>query len=220
MTEDKIRLLVVDDHAMVREGLHMVLAAQPDMEVVGEAANGQEALEMVRLHDPDIVLMDITMPGMSGIEATKGIAGTGLKAKVLGLTVHENLEYFFHMLAAGASGYILKRATSLELLSAIRSIHQGGVYLSATMAAHMAAEYISHQGRAIRAGDDGLTAREVEVLHLIAQGLTNQDAAKALHLSVYTVQTHRANFMRKLGLENRQQLMRYAVRKGYLDQER
>jgi len=217
---DKIRVLVVDDHAIVREGLRHILATQSDIDVVGEAANGQEALEMVRLHDPDIVLMDITMPGMSGIEATKGIAGTGLKAKVLGLTVHENLEYFFHMLAAGASGYILKRATSLELLSAIRSIHQGGVYLSATMAAHMAAEYISHQGRAIRAGDDGLTAREVEVLHLIAQGLTNQDAAKALHLSVYTVQTHRANFMRKLGLENRQQLMRYAVRKGYLDQER
>lgn len=215
----KIRLLLVDDHALVREGVHLVLAAQPDMEVGGEAASGAQALELVRQQRPDIVLMDITMPGMNGIEATRAIVDMDLGVRVLGLTVHENPEYFFRMLAAGASGYVLKGATSAELVGAIRSVYQGGIYVSAGMASQMVGEYLRYREKALKAGDDGLTAREAEVLQLIARGSTNQQVAEALHLSVYTVQTHRANIMRKLGLENRQQLMKYAVRKGYVDEE-
>ncbi len=218
MTEERIRLLLVDDHAMVREGLRALLEAQPDFEVVDEAKTGEDAVDMVRQHRPDIVLMDVTMPGMNGIEATRAIIAMDLGARILGLTVHENLEYFFRMLAAGASGYILKGATSGELVGAIRSVHHGGVYLTPVMAGHMVGEYHRFRERALKAGDDGLTGRESEVLRLIAQGLTNQEIAEALHLSVYTVQSHRAHIMRKLGLENRHQLMKYASQKGYLDE--
>lgn len=218
METAKVRLLLVDDHALVREGLRLVLSAQPDMEVVGEAANGAEALDRVRRLRPDIVVMDITMPGMSGIEATRAIVDMDLGARVLGLTVHENPEYFFRMLAAGASGYVLKGATSAELLGAIRCVRQDGVYMSSGMASQMVGEYLHYRDKALKSGEDGLTSREAEVLQLLAQGKTNQETAEALHLSIYTVQTHRANIMRKLGLENRQQLMKYAVRKGYVDE--
>ncbi len=218
MTEHVVRVLLVDDHAMVREGLRLLLDVQPDLEVVAEAKSGQEALEMVRQHRPDVVLMDVTMPGMSGIEATRAITAMGLDMRVLGLTVHENQEYLFRMLAAGASGYILKGATSAELVSAIRSVHQGGVYLTPVMAGQMVSDYLHYRDRALRAGDDGLTAREVQVLRALAKGLTNQEVANTLHLSVYTVQTHRVHIMRKLGLENRHQLMKYAMLKGYGDE--
>lgn len=217
MTEEKIRLLLVDDHALVREGLRQMLAAQSDLEVIGEAPNGSVALVMVRKHHPDIVLMDITMPGMNGIEATRAINDMGLGVKVLGLTVHENVEYFFRMLVAGASGYILKGASSAELISSIRSVHQGGVYLSSAVTSHMVNEYSLYKDIALQAGQEGLTARETDVLRLIAKGLTNQEVANALNISIYTIHTHRSNIMNKLGLANRQQLMNYAFRKGYVD---
>lgn len=219
MQNPKIRLLLVDDHTLVREGLRMVLDAQPDMEVVGEAEDAAAAISLAETNGPDIILMDISMPGTNGIEATKMIVSMNLNARVLGLTVHENQEYFYRMLAAGASGYVLKGATSAELLGAIRSVYEGGVYLSPALASHMVGEYLHYRDRALKAGDDGLTSREAEVLHCLAEGLTNQEVAQALHLSVYTVQTHRANIMRKLGLENRQQLMRYAMRKGYMAEQ-
>lgn len=205
---------------MVREGLRALLAAQPDLDVVGEAASGGEAVDMVRRDRPDVVLMDVTMPGMNGIEATRAIGAMDLDVRVLGLTVHENPEYFFRMLLAGASGYVLKGVTFADLLGAIRSVHQGGVYLSPGMASHMVREYVHFRDKALKVKDDGLTAREVDVLQLIAQGLTNQEVADALHLSIYTVQTHRANIMRKLGLENRHQLIKYALQKGYVDEDR
>ena len=218
MTDEKIRLLLVDDHALVREGLRQMLSAQSDLEVIGEAPNGSIALAMVKKQRPDIVLMDITMPGMNGIEATRAINNMGLGVKVLGLTVHENVEYFFRMLVAGASGYILKGASSAELISAIRSAHQGGVYLSSAVTSHMVNEYSLYKDIALKAGQEGLTARETDVLRLIAKGLTNQEVADALNISIYTIHTHRANIMNKLGLANRQQLMNYAFRKGYVDQ--
>ncbi len=217
MATEKIKLLLVDDHALIREGLRMVLAAQPDIEVVGEAADGRQAVELVRQLRPCIVLMDVTMPGMNGIDATRAIVDMDLGVRVLGLTVHENPEYFFRMLAAGASGYVLKGATSGELVGAIRAVFQGGVFMSVGMASQMVGEYLHYRDKALKAGEDGLTAREAEVLQLIAEGRTNQEVAETLHLSIYTVQTHRANIMRKLGLENRQQLMKYALRKGYVD---
>ncbi|MBF8265684.1 MAG: response regulator transcription factor [Dehalococcoidia bacterium] len=217
MTGEKIRLLLVDDHALVREGLRQMLSTQPGLEVIGEAPNGSIALAMVKKQRPDIVLMDITMPGMNGIEATRAINDMGLGVKVLGLTVHENVEYFFRMLVAGASGYILKGASSVELVSAIRSVYQGGVFVSSAVTSHMVNEYSLYKDIALKAGQEGLTARETDVLRLIAKGLTNQEAADALNLSIYTIHTHRANIMKKLGLENRQQLMAYAIRKGYVD---
>jgi len=217
MTGEKIRLLLVDDHALVREGLRQMLSTQPGLEVIGEAPNASIALAMVKKQRPDIVLMDITMPGMNGIEATRAINDMGLGVKVLGLTVHENVEYFFRMLVAGASGYILKGASSVELVSAIRSVYQGGVFVSSAVTSHMVNEYSLYKDIALKAGQEGLTARETDVLRLIAKGLTNQEAADALNLSIYTIHTHRANIMKKLGLENRQQLMAYAIRKGYVD---
>lgn len=216
MKNKKLRLMLVDDHALIREGLHMVLAAQPDIEVVGEASNGAEAVDMVTHIRPDIVLMDITMPGMNGIEATRAIVAMDPGVRVLGLTIHENPEYFLQMLSAGASGYVLKGATSAELISAVWAVYQGGVYLPAAMTSHLMAEHLRSRN-ALKAGEDGLTSREVQVVKAIARGLTNQEVADTLHLSIYTVQTHRANIMRKLGLENRQQLVKYVVQKGYVE---
>ena len=216
MTNESVRVLLVDDHAMVREGLHLLLDATPDIEVVGEAKDGHEAIARVREFQPDVILMDVTMPGMGGVEATRNIVEMGSGARILGLTVHEDREYFFRMLAAGASGYILKGATSAELMEAIRSVHAGGTYLTPVIAGQLVSEYARYREKATESGDDGLTAREAQVLRSIAEGLTNQQVADRLHLSVHTIQTHRANIMRKLELENRHQLMRYALRKGYV----
>jgi two-component system response regulator NreC len=215
LVKEKLRLLLVDDHALVREGLHLVLAAKPDMEVVGEASNGSEAVDMVKRSQPDIVLMDITMPGMNGIEATRAIVALDRRVRVLGLTVHENPEYFFHMLAAGASGYVLKGATSAELVSAIWAVYRGGVYLSVTMTSHLMVEHLSTRD-ALKAEEDSLTAREGEVLRAIARGLTNQEVADTLHLSARTVESHRSNLMAKLGFNSRAQIVNFALRKGLL----
>lgn len=217
MTGMPIRIILADDHAMVREGLRMVLEAQPDFDIVGEASDGHGAVDLAAQRQPHVALMDVTMPGMSGIEATQLIAGSCRDVKVLGLTVHENQEYFFRMLAAGASGYILKGATSAELVEAIRSVHQGGVFLTPVLAGHVVSEFLEYRDRALMVGQNGLTAREIEVFKILAEGLTNQAIADKLGLSIHTVQTHRGNIMRKLGLENRHQLMKYAIQKGLVE---
>lgn len=218
MTSSPIRVLLVDDHAMVREGIHLLLNSHAGLEVIGEAESGEQAIEMVQQHRPDVVLMDVTMPGMNGIEATRLIIDMGLGTRVLGLTVHENQEYFFRMLAAGATGYVLKGATSAELVDIIQSIHEGGVYLTPQMTGLVVSEYVRYRDEALKARADGLTARETEVLRAIASGMANQQVAEALHLSVNTVQTHRAHIMSKLHLENRHHLIRYAIEKGYVDE--
>lgn len=216
MTEDSIRVVIVDDHAMVREGLRALLDARPDIEVVGEASNGEEAIEAARQYQPDVILMDVTMPGMNGIESTRAIGALGISARVLGLTVHENQEYFFQMLAAGASGYLLKGAGSRELVDAIHSVHRGGVSLTPMLAGHMVNEFLQLQDTALMVGEKGLTPRELDVFRAIARGLTNKEIGEEFQLSVYTIQTHRASIMRKLNLENRHQLMRFAIVKGYV----
>ena len=216
----KVRVLVVDDHSVVRAGVRMLVDAQPDMEVVGEAAEGEEAVAKVGELMPDVVLMDIHMPGVNGLQATRQIKKRFPQVCVLALTMYDNEEYFFEMLSAGGSGYVLKNAAPSELVSAIRAVHKGGSYLYPTVARALVNDYL---GR-VEAGDERttynvLTNREKGVLKLIAQGHTNRDMAEILHLSIKTVETHRANIMQKLGLHSRTELVKYALRKGLVDIE-
>lgn len=216
----KIRLLLVDDHAIVREGLRMLLQAQTDMEIVGEAENGKEALAQARALKPDVVVMDISMPDMDGFEATRRIKRMRPQTAVLALTIHEADEYFFEMLNAGASGYVPKRAAPVDLVSAIRAVHQGGVFLYPSVAKALVQDYLSRvEGGGERASYDGLTNREREVLTLIAEGCLNQEIANRLVISVKTVERHRENIMRKLNLHSRTDLVKYAIRKGLIDLE-
>jgi DNA-binding NarL/FixJ family response regulator len=203
---------LVDDHALIREGLRAVLEQRGGIDVVGEAANGAQGLAMVEDLRPHVVLMDISMPGMSGIECTEAIGRAAPEVRVLGLTVHENPEYFSRMLSAGAAGYVLKGATSEELITAIKSVWLGGFYLTSGMAAFIG-KACSRAGEPSGKAADGLTPRESEILEMIARGQSNHDIAGQLHLSVSTVQTHRANMVRKLGLESNQQLIVYALRR-------
>ncbi len=213
-----MRVLVVDDHAIVREGVCLLLKTYPDIEVVGEATDGDEAVEKVRELHPNIVLMDITMPRVSGLEATRLIKQEFSDVQVLALTVHGGAEYFFRILSAGASGYILKGAASSELITALRALHQGGVYLHPSVAGKLVNGYL----RGLKSGEDrvaydGLTEREREVLKLIGEGRTNQEIADMLFLSPNTVQTHRSRIMDKLGLHSRAELVKYAIGKGLID---
>lgn len=214
---DRIRVLIADDHVIVREGLRALLEAQPDIEVMGEARDGEESLSKTAEGKPDIVLMDITMPRMNGLEATRLIKERHPAVKVLVLTMHESDEYFFKMLDAGASGYFVKGGSSSELISAIRAVWNGDVFLYPTMAKKLLTDYLQRLG----AGDskesyDGLTKREREILKLVAEGRTNQEIAELLFLSAATVQTHRAHIMAKLGLRSRTELVKYAIRRGFI----
>ncbi len=214
----KIRVLVADDHTIVREGVRLLLDAQPDIEVVGEAADGQEAVKMIRQFRPDLVVMDIQMPNLNGLEATREIKREFPQIQILALTMYESDEYFFQVLNAGASGYVLKKAASADLLSAIRAVHSGDVFLYPSVARRLVSDYLTR----VKSGEeqnsfDGLTAREHEVLKLIAEGHTNQAIADKLVISPSTVQTHRTRIMQRLNLHNRAELIQYARRKGLLD---
>lgn len=216
----KIKLLLVDDHAVVRSGLRMLLEARPDMEIVGEAETGLEALQQVQALQPDVVLMDIQMPDMNGIEATQRIKASGVPAAVLALTMHENDQYFFEMLKAGASGYVPKRAAPDELVTAIRTVSRGEVFLYPSLATRLVQSYLG-QGETDEARPlpEELTPREQEVLVLIAEGLTNPEIAEKLVISVKTVDRHRENIMRKLNLHNRIDLVKYALKLGLIELE-
>jgi two-component system response regulator NreC len=211
---------MVDDHEIVRAGLRMLLQAQPDIEIVAEADNGRDAVAKVRELQPDIVLMDISLPDMDGFEATQQIKRARPKTAVLALTMHESDDYFFKMLQAGASGYVPKKAAPTDLVTAIRTVREGGVFLYPALAKSLVRDYM---GRATegseRAALDGLTEREQEVLKLIADGSTNQEIANQLTISVKTVERHRANIMGKLNLHSRTELVKYAIRKGLIDVE-
>lgn len=214
----KIRVLLADDHAVLRAGLRMLINAQPDMEVAGEASSGEEALRLARELTPDLVLMDISMPGAGGIEATAQIRRDCPKVRVLALTMHDDPAYLRSVLAAGGSGYVLKRAADTELLSAIRITHRGETYLAPSLAGAVVQEVL---GRKAKKGEgdvpgDTLSEREREVLRLVAQGHTNQQVADRLALSVKTVETYRARLMEKLGLKSRADLVRYALSTGLL----
>ncbi len=214
-----IRILLVDDHAVVRAGLRMLLGADPELQIVGEAENGAQALRLTDELAPDVVLMDISMPDMNGIEATRKIKEQNPNVVVLALTMHEDDQYFFEMLAAGASGYVPKRAAPNDLLSAIHAVHNGGVFLFPSVARVLVQDYVQRAARAGAAGHsfDVLTEREREVLALIAQGLSNQEIADQLVISAKTVNRHRENIMAKLNLHSRVELVRYAIEKGLID---
>lgn len=214
----KIRVLVADDHTLFRQGIVSLLGAQPDMEVIGEACNGKEAILEAIKELPDIVLMDIGMPGINGLDATKEIKKQIPKVEVLILTMHDREDYLFQSLQAGAAGYLLKGADVNELLSAIRSAKSGVVYLYPTIIKRLLADYLCRA----KSGEkgtryDGLTDRQREVLVQIAGGKTLAEIAQILYLSPHTVQTHRDNIMKKLDLHNKAELIKYAIRKGLID---
>jgi len=212
--------MLADDHAVVRSGLRMLLDAQPDMEIVAEAESGAEAVAKVKEFGPDIVLMDVEMPGMNGIEATREIKESVPETAVLALTMYEDDQYFFEMLKAGASGYVPKRAAPDELVNAIRTVSKGEVFLYPTMAARLVNDYVNRDGSDASAEEEeSLTPREKEVLIQIAEGLTNPEIAQELTISVKTVDRHRENIMRKLNMHSRIDLVKYAIRKGFIDLE-
>lgn len=212
-----IKVLIVDDHAVVRAGMRMLLESDPELSVVGEGANGEEAVRMTKELQPDIVLMDVTMPVLDGIEATRQIAAQDDAPAVLALTIHEGQDYFFHMLMAGAAGYVPKRAAPEELLRAIHVVAEGNVYLEPALAKNLVSDYLTRvQSGAEHDTFDGLTERERQVLTLIAEDKTNQDIAGMLDISVKTVERHRENIMNKLKLHTRTELVKYAIRKGLI----
>ncbi len=214
----KIRILLADDHTILRAGLRMMLNAQPDMEVVGEAQDGRQAIAEAQRLQPDVILMDITMPDMNGIEATRQIKKLLPDTRVLILTMHEHDEYVFQALRAGASGYMLKEAADTDLISALRVIQSGQFYLSPTAQSVMVGDYLQR----VRTGEEkdsysSLTEREREILKLVAEGYTNNQIAERLIISPKTVDTHRTHVMDKLNLHSRAELVKYAMRRGLLE---
>jgi len=208
------KLLLVDDHAVVRSGLKMLLENEHDVEIVGEAETALDALQQAQNLKPNVILMDIGLPDMSGIEATREIKKRMPEVAIVALTIHEDEEYFFQMLNAGASGYVPKRAAPEELLTAIRAAANGQVYLYPSLAKLLVRDYLSG-GRPEQPASD-LTDREQEVLTYLAEGANNEEIATALVISPKTVARHRENIMRKLNLHSRADLVRYAIRKGII----
>jgi len=214
--DEPIHVLIADDHTIVRSGVRMLLDAEPEFHVVGEAVDGQEALSMVEKLHPDVVLMDISMPGMGGLEATRQIKARWPEIHVLVLTMHRSDEYFFEMLKAGASGYVLKVARPGELIQAVRVVGRGEMYLYPTMAGHLVREYLQKQNATSEEGPT-ISPREKEILYLLAKGYSGKEIAEKLVISQSTVHTHRANLMAKLGLKNRRELVQYAREHGLMN---
>lgn len=211
----KIRVLIADDHAIVREGIRMILALHDDIEVVGEAANGQEAIERVNELTPDIVLMDIAMPGLGGLEAMLEIRQLKPETRVLVLTQYDNTEYIYRFLKSGAAGYVLKKAAGNDLVAAIRAVYQGKSFVDPSIADKVIKGFLERPD--VKEDEivyESLSDREKQVLKLIAEGYTAQQIADILHLSIKTIMTHRTNLMDKLGFHNRAELIKYAIRKG------
>jgi DNA-binding NarL/FixJ family response regulator len=211
----KIRILVVDDHAILREGVRALLQTHEDFEVVGEASDGQEAIAAVERLDPDVVLMDIAMPGLGEIEASIELKKLGRRARILILSQYEDREYVRRLLKAGVSGYVLKKSAGAELAGAIRAVHKGGLVLDPEVARTAMAE----AGPAAPGQADpyeSLTDREKQVLKLVAEGKSNKEVAEVLGISVKTAMTHREHVMEKLAVHNRTELVRFAIKRGVI----
>jgi two-component system, NarL family, response regulator NreC len=209
----KIRILLADDHKLVRQGFRLILVSQDDMEVVGETGNGREAVELARTIKPDVVVMDVTMPELNGIEATRRIREFSPHIRVLALSVHRDSVYVREIVRAGAEGYLLKESADTDLLAAVRAVAEGNSYLSPEISGAILKDYRKHVTNPM----DLLTSREREILQLIAEGKTNKEIAGTLNLSVYTVDGHRTRIMDKLNLHSVGELVRFAVRNGLVD---
>ena len=212
----KIRVLLADDHAIVRKGLRALLEGEAGIEVIGEAEDGREAVQMTQQLLPDVVLMDLSMPALSGLEATRQIKKRFPEVKVLVLTRHANEEYIFQILRAGASGYVVKKAAPTELMLAIKAVYQGDSFLSPAISRPVIEEYIRKAEAMAEDSYDRLTDREREVLQLIAEGHSSREIAELLHISEKTVRAHRAHLMDKLDIHSTAELTQYAIRKGVI----
>jgi two-component system response regulator NreC len=208
-----IRILLADDHVLVRQGFKLILSEQPDMEIAGEAANGREAVEQAEKLQPDIVIMDVTMPELNGIEATRRITAAAPRSRVLALSMHKDAVYVREILRAGARGYLLKDSADADLIAAVRAVAKGEGYLSPAISDAVLTDYRKHVTDPL----DLLTTREREVLQMIAEGKTNKEIATTLNLSVYTVEAHRGRVMEKLNLHSTGELVRFALRSGLID---
>ncbi len=209
----KTRVLLADDHGLVRQGFRMILAAESDMEIVGEAADGREAVEMAERLHPDVVVMDVAMPGLNGIEATRRLSESTPRTRILALSMHKDSVYVREILRAGARGYLLKDAFDSDLLGAVRAVARGEGYLSPAVSDAVLSDYRKHVSDPL----DLLSPREREVLQMLAEGKTNKEIASLLKLSVYTVEAHRGRIMEKLNLHSIGELVRFAVRSGMID---
>ncbi len=213
MSDRTINILLADDHTIVRQGLKLILSAHPDLHVVGEAANGKEAVELAAKLKPDIVLLDVAMPELNGIEATRKMVEANSRLRVLVLSMHKEAVYVREILRAGARGYILKDAIDTELLNAVRSVARGDGYISPAVSGALLDDYRKDVTDPV----DLLSPREREVLQLIAEGKTNKEIATKLNLSVYTVDSHRGKIMEKLNLHSTGELVRFAIKRGLVD---
>ena len=215
----KLKILIVDDHALFREGLHFILAKHGDIAVVGDANNGIEAIEKVKALDPDIVLLDIAMPRLNGIDTMKQIMSHSQKTNVIILTMHSNDQYIHETLTSGANGYVLKESASEDLIAAIRAVAGGEAYLSPSISKRLITHHIKGGKRAATGGSkyETLTQREKEVLRMISQELTTRQIAEILFLSIRTIENHRHNIMKKLDVHSKTGLIKYAIQEGLLE---
>jgi two-component system, NarL family, response regulator NreC len=212
-----IRIIVAEDHAVMRRGLRLVLEGQKDFQVVGEASDGREAVALAESLKPNVVVLDITMPNMNGIEAASQISAKQLGVSIVVLSMHSDEGYVLRALKAGARGYLLKESPEADFIQAIRSVIQGKAFFSPAVSRLLVEDYVRQlQDKDIEDSYDLLTPRERELLQLIAEGKSNKDVANMLNLSLYTVETHRGNIMEKLNLHSVPELILYAVRKGVI----
>jgi two-component system response regulator NreC len=213
----KIRVLLADDHTLLRSGIRALLSDQPDIIVVGEAEDGRQAVKMAKQFRPDVVLMDIAMPMLNGLEATRQIKNSHPEINILVLTMYDHEEYFRQVLEAGASGYIIKRAAASDLVAAIRSVNKGEAVLSPSITRMVLEDYLRHENGNLEDDPNVLTPREREVLQLIAEGKTSREIAEIFNLSIKTIQSHRTSLMQKLDLHDRGDLIKYAIQKKIIE---
>jgi DNA-binding NarL/FixJ family response regulator len=216
MNAKKVRVLIAEDHGTVREGMRLLIEKEPDMEVVGEAADGHEALLLALKLLPDVVLMDISMPGVDGLQATRGLQESCPQVRVLALTRHADYGFLTEMLRAGAKGYVLKQSSSVDLVSAVRAVASGQCYLDPAVTGKLMGGYAGRRPEAGAGPKEDVTEREEEVLRLIARGYSNKEIAAKLSVSVKTVEAHKTNGMRKLGLAARNDIVDYAIFRGWM----
>jgi DNA-binding NarL/FixJ family response regulator len=212
-----VRILLADDHALVRAGLRHILEAEPDLVVVAEAADGAEAVELARTAGPDLAVLDVSRAALTGLQAAREISQRRPDVRVLMLSMHDNEQYFFEALKAGASGYVLKTAANADFVEACRATMRGEPFLYPSAAAALMRDYLDRAARGEAAPSDPLTPRELDVLKPIAEGHTSEEIADMLFISKKTVDRHRANILEKLGMRNRVELTRYAIRRGLVE---